>query len=85
MNIQAANALFANGTFSALYKAGFITDKVFLYREVYLWVTAQEQTRRISRNQAVTEAQGKFDRDKRTIWRAMQSFSGTDIVVSPHL
>lgn len=74
MDIKIANALFNDGIFSAMYKAGFITDKVFLYREVYLWINAQMQTRGINKNQAVLEAEVKFNRDERTIWRALNSF-----------
>ncbi|WP_259071187.1 hypothetical protein HDF24_24030 [Mucilaginibacter sp. X4EP1] len=74
MNIKIANTLFNDGIFSAMYKAGFITDKIFLYREVYLWINAQMLTRGISKNQAVLEAEIKFNRDERTIWRALNSF-----------
>lgn len=78
MNIKLANSLFDEGVFSALYKAGFITTKVFIYREIYLWICAQVQTRGITKSQAVLEAGGKFDKDERTIWRALNSFSDTD-------
>jgi hypothetical protein len=61
-----------------MYKAGFITDKVFLYREIYLWVNAQLQTRCIKKNQAVLEAEVKFMKDERTIWRALNCFEGED-------
>jgi hypothetical protein len=74
MNIQTANHLFSNGTLSEMYKAGFITEKFFTYREIYLWVHAQMQTHKLSKNKAVVE---------RTIWRAINSFSGTDTLVSP--
>ena len=74
MNINLANTLFDDGIFSAMYKAGFITSKVFIYREIYLWVNAQVKTRSITKNQAVLEAEIKFNRDERTIWRAMNSF-----------
>gem|GEM_PF-606985 len=83
MNIKTANALFNEGIFSELYKAGFITAKVFTYREIYLWVTAQMQIRGITKNQAVLEAEVKFDKDERTIWRALNSFSDGDKTVSP--
>ena len=82
MNIQLANTLFNDGVFSAMYKAGFITTKVFTYREIYLWVNAQVQTRGITKNQAVLEAEVKFEKDERTIWRALNSFSDTDKPVS---
>ena len=74
MTIQLANTLFDDGIFSALYKAGFITAKVFNYREIYLWIHAQVKTRGISKNQAVLEAEIKFMKDERTIWRALNSF-----------
>jgi hypothetical protein len=75
MDIKIANALFDEGIFSAMYKAGFITTKVFTYREIYLWVNAQQQTRGVSKNQAVLEAEIKFGKDERTIWRALNCFS----------
>jgi len=74
MNSKLANTLFDDGIFSALYKAGFITAKVFIYREIYLWVQAQMQTRRVTKRQAVLEAGSKFDKDERTVWRALNSF-----------
>jgi len=75
LNINKANKLFDEGTFIQMYKAGFITYKVFLYREIYLWVQAQIITRGITKSRAVTEAQGKFTKDSRTIWRALNSFN----------
>jgi hypothetical protein len=74
MNIKLTNTLFDDGVFSAMHKAGFITAKFFTYREIYLWVYAQLQTRGISKNQAVLEAEVKFMKDERTIWRALNSF-----------
>jgi hypothetical protein len=74
MNITQTNTLFDQGVLSAMYKAGFITAKVFIYREIYLWVQAQTQTRGITRSQAVLEAEVKFMKDERTIWRALNSF-----------
>ena len=83
MNIKTANALFDEGIFSELFKAGFITAKVFTYREIYLWVQAQMKIRSITKNQAVLEAEVKFNKDERTIWRALNSFSDGDKTVSP--
>jgi hypothetical protein len=74
MNIKLANTLFDEGIFSSLYKAGFITPKIFIYREIYLWVYAQIKTRGLTKNQAVLEAEIKFMKDERTIWRALNSF-----------
>lgn len=82
MDIQTANALFNNGTLMEMYKAGFIADKVFIYREIFLWVHAQIQTRNLNKYQAVLEAEIKFDKDKRTIWRALNSFTVCDRVAS---
>jgi len=74
MNIKLANTLFDDGIFSSLYRSGFITAKVFIYREIYLWVQAQVRARGITKNQAVLEAEIKFMKDERTIWRALNSF-----------
>jgi hypothetical protein len=74
MNIKLANTLFDDGVFSAMYKAGFITAKIFTYREIYLWVQAQIKTRGIAKNAAVLEAEIKFRKDERTIWRVLKSF-----------
>ncbi|HAL80812.1 MAG TPA: hypothetical protein DCO83_00105 [Mucilaginibacter sp.] len=74
MNIKLANTLFEDGVFSAMYKAGFITAKVFIYREIYLWIEAQRKTRGLNKRQAVLEAEVKFMKDERTIWRALNSF-----------
>ena len=74
MNIKLANTLFDDGVFSALYKAGFITAKVFTYREIYLWINAQIKIRGLSKRQAVLEAEIKFAKDERTVWRALNSF-----------
>lgn len=75
MDIKLANTLFDDGVFTELYKAGFITSKVFLYREIYLWVDMQIKVRGISKNQAVLEAEVKFRKQEITIWRAMRTFS----------
>ena len=82
MKITIANQLFDQGIFSELYKAGFINTKLFTYREIYLWVQAQIQTRGLTKNQAVLEAEVKFNKDERTIWRALNSFT-TDTVMPP--
>lgn len=75
MDIKLANALFDDGTFSAMYKAGFITNKVFMYREIYLWVDAQIKTRGITKNQAILEAEVYFKLSEITIWRAYRTFT----------
>jgi hypothetical protein len=85
MDIHLANTLYSQGALTAMFKAGFINDKIFTYREIYLWVHAQIQTRGLCKNKAVFEAQGKFQKDERTIWRALNSFSNTDTPVSPSI
>jgi len=78
MNIKIANTLFDDGVFSAMYKAGFITTKVFIYREIYLWIAAQRKTRMLTKKQVVMEAGLKFMKDERTIWRVLNSFEEED-------
>lgn len=66
--------LFDTGAMSALYKAGFIGVKPFLYRDIYLFVDAQIQTRGINKTKAVYEAAEKFGKTETTIWNALKSF-----------
>ncbi|OKS84842.1 hypothetical protein [Mucilaginibacter polytrichastri] len=83
MNINLANVLFDDGVFSELYQAGFITEKIFAYREIYLWIHAQLQTRKISKRKAVAEAEVKFNKDARTIWRALHCFTEAEDLLIP--
>ena len=41
------------------------------YPEIYLWAQAQMKIRGITKNQAILEAGGKFNKDERTFWRAL--------------
>lgn len=66
--------MFENGFMTALYKAGFVGTKPFLYRDIFLWVDAQIKTRRIPKGTAITEAEVFFDASKRTVKRALKSF-----------
>lgn len=75
MKIKTANALFDDEIFGQMYRAGFITGKIFLHREIFLWVNTQISTRSISKNQAVLEAEAKFKKSERTIWKVLKSFS----------
>lgn len=67
-------ALFDEGIMTALYKAGFIGTKPFIYRDIYLWVDLQMKVRGISKTKAVLEAEIKFDKSEQTIWNALKSF-----------
>lgn len=78
MKIQLVNTLYDNGSLSQMYKAGFITAKVFEYREIYVWIHTQMRIHGICKSKAVFEAQGKFQKDERTIWRALNCFSDSD-------
>jgi len=75
MDIKTANVLYDNGTFSDMYQSGFITNKVFTYREIYLWVDLQMRIRGIRKNKAVGEAVIKFGQCELTIWRALRCFT----------
>lgn len=66
--------LFDDGTMSALYMAGFIGPKPFLYRDIYLWVDLQIKVRGINKTQAVLEAEIKFKIGRNTVWRALRTF-----------
>ncbi len=75
MDINKAIELHDNGTLTALYKAGFISDKIFTYLEIYLWIDMQMKVRGITKNQAVLEAEIKFKKGEASIWRAIGKFS----------
>ncbi len=81
MDIALVNSLYDAGTLSALYRAGLVGMKVFTYREIYLWVHEQVDAREITLSEAVVEAEKKFDKDDRTIWRALGSFTVKSLTV----
>lgn len=66
--------LFDDNIMSALFRAGFISPKVFLYRDIYLWVDAQITVRGITKTQAVIEATEKFNKSESRIWIALKCF-----------
>lgn len=76
MDIKKVNHLFDNGTLSELYKGGFISEKIFEYRDIYLWVDAQIRSRGISKVVAVNEAEVKFNKARSTIFLALKRFGG---------
>jgi len=67
--------LYDDDVMQGLFKAGFITSKVFLHRDIFLWVSAQIKVRNIDRLQIIKEAAAKFDCSTRTISRAIDVFS----------
>ncbi|HEY4326387.1 MAG TPA: hypothetical protein VGN20_20550 [Mucilaginibacter sp.] len=75
MDIVKANQLFDDGTLTEMFKAGFISDKIFTYREIYLWVDAQCRARNISQEKAVLEASVFFDKSRTTIYKAIYIFN----------
>ena len=74
MDIKIANALFDDGTFTAMYKAGWISEKVFIDREIYLYVDMLMRTRNISKYKAAQIAADKFECDITTIYRSVKKF-----------
>ncbi|WP_158993432.1 hypothetical protein [Mucilaginibacter sp. L196] len=81
MDIGLVNSLYEAGALSAMYRAGLVGMKVFTYREIYLWVHEQVDTRGITLSEAVIEAKEKFDKNDRTIWRALSSFTVKSLTV----
>lgn len=75
MNINQVNRLFETGAYSDLLNAGFISPKLAVYREIYLYVDAQVKTRDISKTAAALEAEVKFRIGIATVWRALSVFS----------
>lgn len=71
--LQILNTLFETGVFDQLYKAGLISSKLSIYRDIYLYVDAQMKTRGIGKEQAVIEASVTFNCSRPTIYRALSS------------
>lgn len=74
MRIEKANELFESGDYSILYKEGLLSAKAFEYREIFLFVDARMKAQKISKNKAVEEAEIRFDRGRRYIYRALKTF-----------
>ncbi|MDB5158472.1 MAG: hypothetical protein JWR50_3179 [Mucilaginibacter sp.] len=74
MDIKIANKLYDEGILTELFKAGFVSAKIFDYREIYLWVDAQCKSRHISQEKAVLEAQLMFKKSRPTIYKAIYIF-----------
>lgn len=74
MNITLANTLFDSGVLTELYRAGFVTEKIFTYREIYLWVNARMLAGGADKHQAVLEASVKFNTSERTVYYALNRF-----------
>jgi hypothetical protein len=66
--------LFDDGILTALYKAGLISDKIFTYRNIYLFVDARMKTTGISQEKAALEAQVKFNLSRKTVYKAIYTF-----------
>lgn len=74
MDIKKANRLHKIGVLTSLYKAGFISVRVFTWLEITNWVNLQMEERSINKKKAVMEAKKKFRHSERTIYRALNSF-----------
>ena len=75
MDIQLANELFTNGILTKMFNAGFISAKIFTYREYYLFVQDLINSG-MKKDAAVMAATIKFNTDRRTIYYALKAFSG---------
>ena len=74
MDIRLLQTLCDEGIMGELYKSGFIGPKVFVDRDIFLWVDLQVKTRAITKNQAVLEAEIRFQKSRASIWNALKRF-----------
>ncbi len=74
MNAQKTKELIENGTLTDMYKDGYVSDKIFTHFNIYSWVRAQVQTRGISQNKAVGEAEVRFDVCRATVYLILKKF-----------
>ena len=61
-----------NGTLKHLVQNGFMSAKVFMYLEIYLWIDARSKSGNKSLNSLVTEAEVTFDVSRATVWRSLR-------------
>ena len=73
--LQLLNTLFDSGVYDQLFKAGLISAKVSYYRDIYMFVDAQMKARGITKEQAVIEAELKFQCGRATVYRALSSMA----------
>lgn len=66
--------LFNNGLMSALYQAGFVGTKPFLYRDIYLYVDMLMKVKGICKTAAVQATTEKFGCHEKTVWNALKAF-----------
>lgn len=57
-----------------LYRDGFLSYKFFEHRAIYFWVSAQMETRGLTKRKAAIEAETMFNKSSDTIWRALRGF-----------
>ncbi|RKR84905.1 hypothetical protein BDD43_5158 [Mucilaginibacter gracilis] len=61
-----------NGTLKQLVLNGFMSPKIFMYLEIYLWVDARIQTTGKSLSTIVSDAEIVFSVSSATIWRSLR-------------
>ncbi|MEO6521363.1 MAG: hypothetical protein ABIN91_06795 [Mucilaginibacter sp.] len=61
-----------NGTLKQLVLSGLMSQKVFNYIEIYLWIDARAKTTGKSLNTIITDAEIAFGVCRRTVWNALR-------------
>ena len=74
LTVLQALELFDNGIMTGLFNRGFISAKIFIYKDIYLWVNAQIKTRKTSKMIIIDQAANKFKTSSATVRRALNAF-----------
>jgi len=74
MTIEKVNEYYETGVLTDLMNSGFLSPKILMYRQIYLWVDLQQKTRNINKTKAALEAEIQFKLSKYTIWLALRTF-----------
>jgi len=65
-----------SGLFTEFYRAGIVSQKVIMYRDMYFDVQAVMQTSKCSQSVAVQEVADKYKVDSVTVYRACKFMKG---------
>lgn len=61
-----------DGTLKAFVNGGFISTKVYMYMEIYMWIDAKMKTTGKNISTIVTDAEIAFNVSRQTVWTVIK-------------
>ena len=71
MDIHLVNKYYDDGTLKAMHETGFLSAKIFLYRDIYIYVDSKIKEQNISQEKATLMASVQFSISRRTVYKAI--------------